>query len=307
MGSSGTEAYSGSEGAFHLERLPNGWLVGRFAALEAVGIAHLVTTREGPDVQQVRHDPAAAGREIVRVLGLEDTAFLEQVHGGDVLVSEQGGCAGFADGLATTATGLALLGKSGDCPIILMADRRRRAVGFAHASWRATVAGVAPAVLRRMVDLGCEPGDLLACICPAAGPCCYEVGDEVRTAAIESIGLHAAAFLLPAGRQRQTPFADGSSDGSGTTGATSRRELGADEITPGAAVPRDAAARPGKLHFDLWHANADALVRAGLKPGAIHIAGICTLCRNDLFPSHRREGDAAGRFAAVIGLPGICP
>jgi copper oxidase (laccase) domain-containing protein len=32
------------------------------------------------------------------------------------------------------------------------------------------------------------------------------------------------------------------------------------------------------------------------------VAGVCTLCRNDLFPSHRREGEAAGRFAAVIGL-----
>jgi len=28
------------------------------------------------------------------------------------------------------------------------------------------------------------------------------------------------------------------------------------------------------------------------------------MCRNDLFPSHRRDGDSAGRFAAVIGLPG---
>jgi copper oxidase (laccase) domain-containing protein len=44
-------------------------------------------------------------------------------------------------------------------------------------------------------------------------------------------------------------------------------------------------------------------MHAGLAPESIHIAGICTLCRNDLFPSHRREGNAAGRFAAVIGLP----
>jgi hypothetical protein len=31
------------------------------------------------------------------------------------------------------------------------------------------------------------------------------------------------------------------------------------------------------------------------------VAGICTLCRNDLFPSYRREGNAAGRFAAALG------
>ncbi len=246
-----------SNGGFRLEGLSNGWLVGRFAALEAIGVAHLVTTRRGPDVQQVRHDPAAAGREIAHVLGFEDVAFLEQVHGGEVLVCERGGCAGHADGLVTTAKGLALMGKSGDCPIVLIADRRGRARGFAHASWRATVAGITPKVVRRMVDMGCDPRDLVACICPSAGPECYEVGEEVRTAAFQGIGPHAEAF-----------FRSG---------------------------PR------GRSHLDLWHANTDALTRSGLDPGSIHVAGVCTLCRNDLFPSHRREGNACGRFAAVIG------
>jgi YfiH family protein len=244
-------------GGFRLEELSNGWVVGRFAALEAIGVAHLVTTRQGPDVQQVRHDPAAPGREIARVLGLEEVAFLEQVHGGEVRVCERGGCAGHADGLVTTAKGLALMGKSGDCPIVLIADRRGRAVGFAHASWRATVAGVTPKVVRRMVKLGCDPGDLVACIGPSAGPECYEVGGEVRAAAVDGIGPHADAFfrLSPAGR----------------------------------------------YCFDLWQANACALARAGVASRFIHTAGVCTLCRNDLFPSHRREGDGAGRFAVVIG------
>lgn len=246
-------------GGFRLEGLANGWLVGRFAALEEIGVAHLVTTRRGPDGQQVRHDPAAAGREIARVLGLEDVAFLEQVHGGEVLTCERGGCAGFADGLVTAAKGLMLMGKSGDCPIVLIADRRGRVVGFAHASWRATVAGITSAVVRRMAELGCDPGDLVVCICPSAGPECYEVGDEVYAEAVRGIGSHAEEFF--------------------------RRE------------PR------GKLHFDLWRANTDALTRAGLNAESIHTAGLCTLCRNDLFPSHRREGDACGRFAAVIGWP----
>ena len=220
---------------------------------------HLVTTRQGPEVRQVRHDPAVAGREIARVLGLKGAAFLEQVHGGDVVVCEKGGCAGFADGLVTATRGLVLVGKSGDCPIVLIGDRRGRAVGFAHASWRATVAGITPAVVRRMVDLGCDSNDLVACICPSAGPECYEVGEEVRATVVGGIGPHAEAFfrLGPAGRP----------------------------------------------HFDLWHANTDALIRTGVPPQSIHVSGVCTLCRNDLFPSHRREGDAAGRFAAVIALP----
>jgi len=257
------EAESFMTDRFRLERLANGWLAGRFDALAAIGIPHLVTTREGPDVQQVRQDPAAVGREIAVSLGLKDASFLEQVHGGDVLACEQGGCAGFADGLVTARRGLAVLGKSGDCPIVLIADRQHTAVGFAHASWRATVAGIVPAVVRRMVDLGCRPSDLVACVCPSAGPCCYEVGDEVRVAAIQGIGPHAGAFF------QSGPH--------------------------------------GRHHFDLWTANADALARAAVRPESIHVAGVCTLCRNDLFPSHRREGEAAGRFAAVIGLPAAIP
>ncbi len=250
---------SHSNGGFRLEQLTNGWLVGRFAALETAGVAHLVTTRQGPDVQQVRQEPAAAGREITRVLGLNEAAFLEQVHGGEVIGCEQGGCAGFADGLVTAAKGLALIGKSGDCPIILIADRGGRAVGFAHASWRATVAGITPAVVRRVVDVGCQTDDLVACICPSAGPECYEVGEEVRATVINGIGSHAAAFFRPG---------------------------------PG-----------GNPHFDLWHANTDALIRVGVPAQSIHVSAVCTLCRNDLFPSHRREGAAAGRFAAAIALP----
>ncbi len=264
-------AYAYSEGSFRLERLSNGWQVGRFAALEDLGIAHCVTTRRGPDLQQIRHDPAAAGRRIARVLGLRDVAFLEQVHGGDVLVCEKGGCAGFADGLVTATKGLTLLGKSADCPIILIADRRGRAIGFAHASWRATVAGITPAVVRCMVALGCDPSDLVACICPSAGPCCYEVGEEVRAAALSGIGPHAMSFFRLGKRQRP---ARGTSD---------------------------TAVCGTQHHLDLWRANASALARAGLPARSIHVAGICTVCCDDFFPSYRREGDTAGRFAAVIG------
>jgi len=256
----GVDAYP--DGGFRLEPLANGWLAGRFAALEALGIPHLVTTRHGPSVDQIRQDTATAGQQIAHALDLNETAFLGQVHGGDVLTCREGGLAGSGDGLVTGTEALVLLGKSGDCPIVLIADMQRHAVGFAHASWRATVASIVPAVVERMVDLGCRAADLVACICPSAGPECYEVGDEVRTAAVEEIGAHAEGFFRPGPN--------------------------------------------GKRHFDLWAANVDALTRSGVSPGSIHVAGICTLCRNDLFPSHRCEGEAAGRFAAVIGLPSAC-
>lgn len=243
-----------------MERASNGWSVGRFDVLDALDIPHCITTRQGLDIARIRHETGAAGREIARFLKLDDAAYLEQVHAGDALFCDTEGEIGPGDGLVTTKISLALIGKSADCPIVLIADRRRRAVGFAHASWRATVAGIVRAVVGRMAEAGCDASELVACICPSAGPECYEVGDEVRAAAIDGLGPHAKEFFHP----------------------------GPD----------------GKDHFDLWAANADVLMRLGVPVASIHVAGWCTLCRNDVFPSYRREGNSAGRFAAAIGL---CP
>ena len=74
----------------------------------------------------------------------------------------------------------------------------------------------------------------------------------------------------------------------------------------GADVVHEFADRPnlisdGKL--DLWEANRQALVEAGVPSESIEVAGICTRCRSDRFFSHRANGgQPAGRFAALIKL-----
>jgi YfiH family protein len=57
----------------------------------------------------------------------------------------------------------------------------------------------------------------------------------------------------------------------------------------------------GKL--DLWAANREALIEAGVPSEQIEVAGVCTQCHAERFFSHRANGgELAGRFAAVIGL-----
>jgi hypothetical protein len=58
---------------------------------------------------------------------------------------------------------------------------------------------------------------------------------------------------------------------------------------------------PGKWWLDLWQANADQLVAAGVRPDAIANPRLCTSCRRDLFFSFRREGGGR-RLAAVAVL-----
>lgn len=63
---------------------------------------------------------------------------------------------------------------------------------------------------------------------------------------------------------------------------------------------RDAA---GRLRLDLWAANRDLLIRAGLRADSVHVAGLCTKTHLDWFESYRAEGAGAGRLAALIVAP----
>jgi YfiH family protein len=56
----------------------------------------------------------------------------------------------------------------------------------------------------------------------------------------------------------------------------------------------------GEWMLDLWRANKDQLVDAGVTAENIHVAELCTAMHGDLFPSFRRDGDRAGRLAAAI-------
>jgi YfiH family protein len=62
--------------------------------------------------------------------------------------------------------------------------------------------------------------------------------------------------------------------------------------------------REGRLTLDLWTANLDLLVSAGVDPGHIHQCGLSTLAHADLLESYRARGEHAGRTAGIIRVPG---
>jgi len=55
-----------------------------------------------------------------------------------------------------------------------------------------------------------------------------------------------------------------------------------------------------KWKLDLWKANADQLVMAGVDPANIHVAGLCTFDHASAFFSFRREGPGTGRLVAAV-------
>ena len=264
-----TEPTEPSE-SFQFATLPGGREVGQFAPLKNVpGVVHAVTTRKGGLFPADVEDGGDMYEQLAGELGCSDAAWCRQVHGARVLAVDRGGGAGQADGLVSATPGLALLGFSADCPLILAADASGKAVGIAHASWQATVGRIAERLIAAMGEhFGTNPTDVIACVGPSAGPDRYEVGADVYDAAIAGIGPDAKNFFI-----RTTP----------TTRTTSTD-------------------RPDKWLFDLWSANASQLMGAGVEFMNLYTARICTMQRNDLFPSYRIEGDTAGRFAGIVGL-----
>lgn len=123
----------------------------------------------------LRRDPAARSA-VSAELGIPPRwAYLNQVHSAYVIVASRSGNLGDGDALVATTPELPIVVATADCvPVVLEAAQASAVV---HAGWRGAAAGVLPAAVRTMNELGHPP--TRAAIGPAIGPCCYEVGEEV--------------------------------------------------------------------------------------------------------------------------------
>jgi YfiH family protein len=171
-----------------------------FPELEASGVCAAVSTRlggvsEGPFAslnlgRGVGDDPdrvAENRRRLLAGVGLEGRRLVggHQVHGDAIARATPDGPDELpgVDALYTTDTRVALRVLVADCTPVFVVAPDVGAVAAAHAGWRGTLAGVAGKLVRRLVtDLGARPSAMRAAIGPAAGRCCYEVGDEVLAA-----------------------------------------------------------------------------------------------------------------------------
>ena len=159
---------------------------------------HLFTTRN----LRLRDDPAEWDQVADAIgVGRSHVLLISQVHRADVAVVRRERRPGWArpeaDVIVSDDPASAIGVRVADCAPILLADRRLRVVGAAHAGWRGTAQDAAGAAVRAMTrEFGCQPGDLTAAIGPCLGPCCGEVGDEVpdafKTAGYDEATLESA-------------------------------------------------------------------------------------------------------------------
>jgi YfiH family protein len=156
----------------------------------------------------VGDDPGAVrtNRELAaKSLGLDPAlvVWMNQVHGADVAVVEGPWGASdipAVDAVVTARRGLALAVLTADCTPVLLADPVAGIAGAAHAGRPGMVAGVVPAAVRAMVELGADPARILARTGPAVCGRCYEVPADMRAdvAAVEPAAYAETSWGTPA-------------------------------------------------------------------------------------------------------------
>jgi len=186
------------------------------------------------------------------------------------------------DGLVTDTPEVLLAVQTADCLPIILADRKRHAIGVFHAGWRGTVKRIAEKGVGEMRKyFKSDPRNLVAAIGPGVRGCCYEVGEEVRTK-FETQFAYANSLF------REVKESDPVRDKYPLLFLTARAP-GHSEL-------------PVKLFLDLVEANRRQLLDAGVLAKNIDTAAPCTACHPDLLFSFRAEKGVTGRMMAAAGI-----
>ncbi|MET9578198.1 peptidoglycan editing factor PgeF [Streptomyces sp. DT199] len=155
---------------------------------------------DDPDAVRTNRDLAA------KSLGVEPdrVVWMNQVHGADVAVVDGPWGSSTAvpsvDAIVTTRRGLALAVLTADCVPVLLADPVAGVAAAAHAGRPGMIAGVVPAALRAMTELGAEPSRIVARTGPTVCGRCYEVPEAMRAevSAVEPAAYAETSWGTPA-------------------------------------------------------------------------------------------------------------
>lgn len=85
------------------------------------------------------------------------------------------------DGMITNVPGICINVLVADCVPILLFDPVKRVIAALHAGWKGTLKRITSHAVEMMIQqYGCKAQDIIAGMGPSNGPCCYEVGEDVK-------------------------------------------------------------------------------------------------------------------------------
>ncbi len=206
-------------------------------------------------------------RRICNCLNLDENKIIKphQTHTTNVEVVEEVKELDQVDGVLTNKKELVLLTSSADCISLLFYDPMKKVIGSVHSGWRGTLAGISKKAVEKMIDYyGCNPKDIICCICPSIRSCCFEVDEDVKKLFMEQYkDLEQIQNII-----QEDNIKDGKQ----------------------------------KYKIDTVKINEILLEKMGLKKENIIDSNICTVCHSDEFHSYRVDKEESGRNAALIAL-----
>lgn len=204
----------------------------------------------------------------------ENLVFTDQVHKANVRVAtkEDRGMGikkertyREIDGQITNQEEVSLLTFTADCVPLFFVDPVNKAIGLTHSGWRGTVSKIGQVTIEKMkMEYHSKSEDILVVIGPCICKNCYEVSDDVAKEFKEHFTkLQWETFLFP---------------------------------------QEEVSEEGQKYQLDLWEANRQLLLEAGVPSEHIVKSELCTMCRQDLFFSHRGSQGQRGSLAGFMSL-----
>ena len=166
------------------------------------------------------------------------------------------------DGLITNKKDIILETTNADCILLLFYDPVKEVIANTHSGWKGTIQRISVKTVEKMKkEFGCNPEDIIFCICPSIRKCHFEVDRDVK-------------------EMFENEYKDLKND-----------QL-CDIIQE--KIPNE------KWNIDTVLINKIILQKAGLKKDNIVDSGICSVCHSDLIHSFRVEKQGYGLNAAFI-------
>lgn len=260
-----------------------------FPMLEACGaVEHLCSTRLGGvsegylgtmNLSFTRGDNPENVMENYRRIGNilhaqeEDFVCSDQTHTANIrLVTATDAGKGVAaakdysdvDGLITNEKGLVLSAFFADCVPLLFVDPVQKAIGLSHSGWRGTVGEIGKKTVMAMEEqFGSRPEHILAAVGPSICQDCYEVSEDVAEQFVK----------LFSGEEYE-------------------------EMPEHVMYKKE----DGKYQLNLWEANRQILLHAGIQPEHLSVTDICTCCNPDYLFSHRASHGKRGNLGVFLKL-----
>ena len=166
------------------------------------------------------------------------------------------------DGLITNKKDIILETTNADCILLLFYDPVKEVIANTHSGWKGTIQRISVKTVEKMKnEFGCNPEDIICCICPSIRKCHFEVDRDVK-------------------EMFENEYKD------------LKNEQLCDIIQE--KIPNE------KWNIDTVLINKIILRKAGLKKDNIVDSGICSVCHSDLIHSFRVEKQGYGLNAAFI-------